>query len=115
MVESSDKQRTSREISNANLIPFVEGQSGNPLGRPKDRGITSVQKEMLDLPCPYAKDPKTTWRKWLAERGLVLASEKEMALEHLKERLEGKVRQDIGLEGDIPINIIYKLKENDAV
>lgn len=111
MVTEQPKYNPIENIPVEKRHTWKQGESGNPGGRPKDPGITKLQIEMLDKPCPYSKG---TWREWLAERGLVLASEKEMALEHLKERLEGKVKQDIGLEGDIPVNIIYKLKENDA-
>ena len=45
---------------------------------------------MLNEVCPYDIKMRT-WREWLAERGLVLASEKDSALESLKNRLEGKV------------------------
>lgn len=66
------------------------GQSGNPGGRPKDPGITAIQIKLLDKKCPYDAKGRT-WREYLAEKGLLLAVQKEMALEHLKERLEGKV------------------------
>jgi len=85
---------------------FQPGESGNPGGRKRDPGITPVQVEMLDKPCPYANDPKKTWRQWLAERGLIQALDKEVALEHLKDRLEGKVTQPIGGDEENPIYII---------
>lgn len=88
------------------------GQSGNPGGRPKDPGITAVQIEMLDKKCPYDAKGRT-WREYLAEKGLLLAVQKEMALEHLKERLEGKVPDKHEIEtGDI--SIVYKQVKKDA-
>lgn len=92
MVEDThSKQRTGREISNANLKPYEPGQSGNPGGRKKDPGITPVQIEMMDKPCPYAKDPKTTWREWLAEKGLLQMADKPQAVKDYKDRVEGSV------------------------
>ena len=87
------------------------GQSGNPGGRPKDPGITAIQIEMLDKKCPYDSKGRT-WRDYLAEKGLLLAVNKEGALEHLKERLEGKVPDKHEIEtGDI--SIIYKQVKKD--
>lgn len=85
---------------------WQKGESGNPGGRKKDPGITASQIEMLDKPCPYAKDPKITWREWLAEKGLLLAGYKEAALRDLKDRLEGKVTLPIGGDKENPIYMI---------
>ena len=89
------------------------GQSGNPAGRPKDPGITVIQEGMLDVVCPYDAKGRT-WRVWLAERGLLQASEGNFALENLKNRLEGKVPETHKIEGDIPVSIVYKLKESEG-
>lgn len=106
------EDKPSRQGKNKAFIEnqWKPGESGNPGGRPKDKGITSVQIDMLDKPCPYAKSPDITWRQWLAEKGLILAAEKEAALEHLKERLEGKVLDEHKIVGDVPVSIVYKLK-----
>jgi len=107
--DNRSKQRdSSGRFIKGNDMEFQPGQSGNPGGKLKDPGITKSQIEMLDQPCPYAKDPKTTWRMWLAEKGLILATQKEMALEHLKERLEGKVTQPIGGDSEgLPIKLEF--------
>jgi hypothetical protein len=86
---------------------FKPGQSGNPAGRPKDPGITAIQKKMLDEVCPYATEPGQTWREWLAVRGLTLASERDSALEHLKERLEGKVAVEAEGKLEVTYRVIY--------
>ena len=106
MVEEKNhtEHRNMNDKSLGNLVHWKPGQSGNPGGRPKDPGITAIQIEMLDKKCPYDSKGRT-WRDYLAERGLLLAIDKEGALEHLKERLEGKVADKI--ESDIPITIRY--------
>ena len=104
-----DKNRTLIEQTEATR--FKPGESGNPGGRPKDPGITALQIEMLDKKCPYDAKGRT-WREYLAEKGLLLAVQKEMALEHLKERLEGKVPDKHQIEtGDI--SIVYKQVDKD--
>ena len=112
--DTHSEKRTNREISNANLIHIKPGQTLNPGGRPKDPGITAIQIQMLDTKCPYDAKGRT-WREYLAEKGLLLAVNKEGALEHLKERLEGKVPDKHEIEtGDI--SIVYKQvkkKENE--
>ena len=104
-----DKYRTLIEQTEATR--FQPGESGNPGGRPKDPGITAIQIEMLDKKCPYDAKGRT-WREYLAEKGLLLAVNKEGALEHLKERLEGKVPDKHEIEtGDI--SIVYKQVKKD--
>ena len=71
------------------------GESGNPGGRPKDTGITPVQIEMMDKPCPYAKDPETTWRMWLAEKGLLQIANRPQAVKDYKDRVEGVVKDEL--------------------
>ncbi len=102
------EEKPSRQGKNKAFIDnqWKPGESGNPGGRHKDPGITAIQIEMLDKPCPYAKDPKTTWRMWLAEKGLLLAGDKEAALRDLKDRLEGKVTLPIGGDRENPIYTI---------
>ena len=110
--DSLSEQRTSREISNDNLIKYKPGQSGNPGGKPKDPGITAGQIEKLDQVCPFDGKGRT-WREYLIEKGLLQAGESPKAMEHLKERLEGKVPDKHEIEtGDI--SIVYKQVKKDA-
>lgn len=95
------ESRLKRFIDSGIPTRFKPGVSGNPGGSQKDPGITSSQIKMLDEPCPYDNhSPQKTWREWLAEKGLLLASNKEMALEHLKERLEGRVKYTVESIGE---------------
>jgi len=112
MKDNQSEHRNISAKSLANLIPYKPGQSGNPGGRPKDPGITAIQIKLLDKKCPYDAKGRT-WRDYLAEKGLLLAVNKEGALEHLKERLEGKVPDKHEIEtGDI--SIVYKQVKGDA-
>ena len=71
---------------------FKKGQSGNPLGRPqKELSITSILRDQLGEPCPYA--PGKTWVEWLARRALELAGENPAYYRELLDRVEGKVSQ----------------------
>lgn len=85
---------------------FKKGKSGNPGGRPKDPGITASQIKMLDKVCPYSKSGQT-WREYLAERGLVLATEQARAMEDLKDRIEGKVINPLVASGEVTILVKY--------
>ena len=107
------EENPSRQGKNKGFIDnqWKPGESGNPGGRPKDPGITPSQIEMMDKPCPYAKDPKTTWREWLAEKGLLQMTDKPQAVRDYKDRVEGKVADTHRFEGDIPVSIVYKLKD----
>jgi len=69
------------------------GQSGNPLGRPKGEAcITSIEKQLLPLPCPYDHhDPPWTWAEVLAEGELRQAIKLPQAMHNLRGRLEGGV------------------------
>jgi len=106
--ETHCEQRTNREISNANLIPYKKGQSGNPEGRPKDI-ITSLIKELLEQ---EVKGGKT--HAQLVAEAIVKLSEDSLfkgnvsAIKELLDRVEGKVPDTHKIESDVPINIIYK-------
>jgi hypothetical protein len=45
--KASGNKEENRARSNANLIPYKPGQSGNPNGRPKKRLIDQVLEELL--------------------------------------------------------------------
>ena len=95
MVDSSEQQNNSKVPKQLREHAWKPGESGNPGGRPKDPGITASQIEMMDKPCPYAKDPKTTWREWLAERGLLQIADKPQAVKDYKDRVEGVVKDEL--------------------
>ena len=77
-------------------------------GRPrKEFSITSIQKEMMGQPCPYAKDPTWTWAVALAEAGMKDALTDERARENLKDRFEGKITQPVANEGTIVLHVKY--------
>ena len=111
------EDKPSRQGKNKAFIDnqWKPGQSGNPGGRHKDPGITAVQIGMLDTPCPYAKSPGITWRIWLAEKGLLLASDKEAALRDLKDRLEGKVKETLEIQGEMIKSIVKDYGEDNAL
>lgn len=108
--EPTEKQRTNREISNANLKPFQPGQSGNPSGRPlKDICITSLVKELLEQEAEGGK----THAQLVAEAIVKLSEDHHFkgnvsAIKELLDRVEGKVPDTHKIESDVPINIIYK-------
>jgi len=80
---------------------FKKGEVSNPRGRPpKELCITSILREQLGEPCPYA--PGKTWAEWVARRALELAGENPTYYRELLDRLEGKVVQPVGGEGGGP-------------
>ena len=105
-INPSDKPRTSREISNANLIPFQPGYCGNPLGRPKkDACITSLVKDILDK-----KEAKSglTYAQLIAEAMVKQALKDPQILKELLNRTEGKVVDSVDIQGT-NVTITYEL------
>jgi len=85
---------------------FKKGEVSNPRGRPpKELCITSIMREQLGEPCPYA--PGKTWAEWVARRALELAGENPTYYRELLDRIEGKVVQPVGGQEDQPI--VYKI------
>ena len=100
---TTDEQRKNREISNANLKPFQPGESGNPNGRPKGKSITAELRKLID---------KGDTAEELADI-LYRMSRKDLpALKELLDRTDGKVLDVHKIEGDIPVSIVYKIKES---
>ena len=107
--ETTEKQRTSREISNDNLQPFKPGQSGNPEGRPPNtKYISDYLREALQ-----SKTDGKTNAEVIALALIQLSKDPKMrgfapAIKELLDRTEGKVPDTHKIESDVPINIIYK-------
>ena len=110
--ETNELQRTNREISNANLIPFKPNESGNPAGRPPGiRYLSELTRDLLRETRKGDIEGKTT------DELVVLALVKEAlkgntkAIEMLHDWTEGKVLDVHKIEGDIPVSIVYKLEK----
>ena len=111
--DNQSEQRTSREISNDNLIPYKSGESGNPGGRPKYKPISDKIREILEK--EYTKDGKT-YAEHIAEEvikelldpiGNLKHGYNTALLREILDRSEGKVADKHEIEtGDI--SIVYK-------
>ncbi len=108
--ELTDKKRTNREISNANLIPIKPGQSLNPGGRPAGKSITAELRKLIDSGT-NAQD----MAKILYEMAKRMSSDQLRALKELLDRTDGKVVETHKVEMDVPVTIVFKpAKEPDA-
>ena len=120
LISKQDK-RTIHPNSLANLEKgkFKKGQVTNPNGRPKkDYTITSVIKEMLNLPCDAAipgADGVKTWRQLIA-RAIVYGAAKgnPQMIKELLDRTDGKVLQPIGGEDGEPIKYDITVKDGES-
>ena len=92
---------------------FLPGHPGNPNAKgrpPNELSITSIQRQMLTEPCPYAAGK--TWAQWLAKRGMELAGENPRYYCEIMDRLEGKVTQPI--EGQIDSEVVFTIGKGYA-
>lgn len=105
--ELTDKQRRNREISNANLIPFKEGQSGNPGGRPAGKSITAELRKLIDSGTNAEDMAKILFG--MAKR---MSPDQIKALKELLDRTDGKVMETHKVEMDVPVTIIFKPAED---
>ena len=102
------KQRGNRPVGKR----FVKGQSGNPKGRPpKHECLTSLLKEELENVSPADKEGRT-WKELIVLATLKLAMKgNAAALREVWDRVDGKVRQDIGVDVDLNAEINRRLLE----
>jgi len=104
--ELSQEQRTNREISNANLIQFKPGESGNPGGKRQGKSITAELRKLIDSGT-IAEEIALVLLE-LAKKG---NRNQVNALKELLDRTDGKVLDTHRIEGDVPVVINYILKE----
>ena len=99
-----EKGKHPNSLKNLEKGRFKKGEVSNPRGRPaKELCITSILREQLGEPCPYAEGK--TWAEWIARRALELAGENPAYYRELLDRLEGKVVQPI--EGQITTDVVF--------
>src|SRR5262249_2297212 len=108
MKTDPEKQRENRPVGKR----FVKGQSGNPKGRPpKHECLTSLLKEELEKVSSADKDGRT-WKELIVLATLKLAMKgNAAALREVWDRVDGKVRQDIGVDVDLHSEINRRLAE----
>ena len=107
MAETLDKQVKNTNLGNSGEPHrWKPGESGNPNGRPKNvKYISEALRELL------GGDPAL-----LKELVLAIASKAGkgdvQAFKEITDRIEGKVVETHKFGGDIPVSIVYKLKES---
>ena len=102
--DSTEKQRTNREVSNANLIPIKPGECLNPGGRPKGKSITAELRKLVERGDTAEELADILYRMSRKDLG---------ALKELLDRTDGKVTDTHRIEGDVPISIVYQSKKDD--
>ncbi len=109
---SHSKQRTNREISNANLKPYKPGQSGNPGGRDKDT-LTPLLRQFLNADNEAEKiviiKEMINIAKSSGMRGQVAA------LKEIFDRIDGRVPETHKIESDVPVIILPTVYERKDV
>ena len=96
--------------------PFVKGQSGNPKGRPPKREcLTSLLKDELER--INASDAEgRTWKELIVNATLRLAiAGNAVALREVWDRVDGKVRQDLGVKTDVNYGEVARRLEQARV
>ncbi len=86
--------------------PFRKGQSGNPKGRPKkELCLTEALREELQNVSPAdASGQNRTWMQLIVEATMRLAIKgNSAALKEVWERVDGKVKDNVNVEGGIKV------------
>ena len=108
------------EVDNIKEYQFKPGESGNPAGRPKGTSVTTILKKLLEQYLK-GKNPLTGEDANLPTNELIslkliaqALNGSERAIEMIQDRLEGKVKQVVGLEGNMynKIEIVEKTNAN---
>lgn len=104
------KKRVS-DKSKQNLIMFKPGQSGNPKGKPVgSKNLTTILKELLDAKTPY-QGKKIIFKEAIVRKLLLKAKGGDMrAIQEIFDRIEGKARQEMIIEGIPNPEITVKIK-----
>lgn len=111
------KPRPQHQAKNRRKPPPVEtrfkkGQSGNPGGRPKGDGLTSMLRKYM-----AEKDPsgKSTWGERICMALVRKAAKGNVqAFEKLADRVEGKVRDRVEITGAEGGSIVFEIVERKA-
>ena len=107
--ELTDKKRTNREKSNANLKPFKPGEVHNPNGRPPNKKyLSEIARELLEqIPTGELQGRNADVLVVLALVRKALGGDTK-AIEMLHDWTEGKVTDTHKIMGDVPVSIVYK-------
>ena len=98
------KQRSNREIQDANLLPFKPGQSGNPNGRPKS-SVTALLKATPDVD-----------KKIIADKLTEIAKKGDLkAIDMFIDRTDGKPAGEEPVQGDRILNIIVDNEQGKSL
>jgi hypothetical protein len=94
--------------------PYVS-RSGNPKDRPpKKECLTSLLKEELEQINPADREGRS-WKELVVAATLRLAiNGNVVALREVWDRVDGKVRQDVGLKTNVSDNLVRRLEEARA-
>ena len=75
---------------------------------PRELCLTDIAREKLNEPCPYDSKGRP-WKIYLVERWLGQSVENAQYFRELMDRLEGKVVQPIGGNGEpVTLRVIYE-------
>jgi hypothetical protein len=104
---STNSEKRERQL--ANLKKFKPGQSGNPQGRPKKKPITEMFEELL-ADGEVREEIKARIRRTMTERGMAGV----LLLKEAAERTEGKISQELEINGNITSLTDEELAEKAA-
>jgi len=104
-----NKEGTEKRL--ANLIPFKEGESGNPSGRPKgSKNLSTILKEMLEAEIDVVVDgkkEKKAFKDVIIRKLIQKANNGDLrAIREIFDRVEGKPKETVNLQSDNTIRWI---------